>query len=74
MITAIIQDNTTIIRETYKRIQEEASFMCVADKYLKHRDKKSTTHDKALLIQRSLDQLLFCEKLENQLKNSGENE
>ena len=32
--------------------------------------KKSTTHDKALLIQRSLDQLLFCEKLENQLKNS----
>lgn len=34
--------------------------------------KKSTTHDKALLIQRSLDQLLFCENLENQLKNSEE--
>lgn len=31
-----------IIRETYKRIQEEASFMCVADKYLKHRDKCCT--------------------------------
>lgn len=34
--------------------------------------KKSITHDKALLIQRSLDQLLFCENLENQLKNSEE--
>lgn len=40
---------------------------------IEKQSKKSTTHDKALLIQRSLDQLLFCEKLENQLKNSGEN-
>lgn len=35
--------------------------------------KKSTIHDKELLIQRGLDQLLFCEKLEKQLRNSGEN-